>query len=142
MKLTILTIVAISLSSFASLKAQSKHDIDRIERKYDSCSKAYRAAVGPGDEEWAPACWDAYTKSLDSLEVAAFKHMIAIAPNVKHDLLNVVELQWYKKRDAYYKKEDASDDGELTEIKKAEYVEKHIRILIKQRQSLEKQKKS
>jgi hypothetical protein len=142
MKLAFLTIATLSLSSFASLKAQTKHDLDRIDTLFDRCNRAHYAAEPDGGEEGWPQCQRPYIKSLDSLEKVAFGHLITTAASSKRDSLNVIEANWYRKRDAYYKYQDDNVESVFTFPNKVDYLEKHIRFLIKQRKSLERQKKS
>lgn len=128
MKLIILTIAAMSLSSFASLKAQTKHDMDRIEQSYDECTKAFKAKTG---EEFSWYCWNPYLKSLDSLETAADRRLIDVAAISKQDSLKLDERKWRKKRKEYFWKVDGGEsDGNVYLSKKATYLKHRILYLI------------
>ncbi|MDP4221604.1 MAG: hypothetical protein Q8916_14195 [Bacteroidota bacterium] len=130
MRYLVFTVAVLGLSTAESLHAQTKHDLDLLDSNYLHCIRSAQDTE-KFVEEWWPDCWDKYTRSLDSLEDVAFTHLLSATPSAKQDLLKSSELKWYGKRDAYYKKEDRSDDDELIPYKKAEYVEKHILYLLK-----------
>ena len=151
MKLIILTIAAISLSSFASLKAQMKHDLDLIDSCFDRCERnVYEMEIRTGIDIYDGYCDSNYVTSLDSLEDVAFEHLLLLSSRRKHHLVDEEKL-WHKRRDAFYRKVEcklidgippnADYLGGEYPYNKTEYVKKHIRFLIKQTETLEKQRK-
>jgi hypothetical protein len=146
MKLLIIAIAAISLSSFTNLKAQTKRDLFALEYSFDSCQRSVLdQEIKLGFCIYDGYCDSDYVAGLDTLEAAAFGHLLELSSPEKRRRLGAEEKLWYNKRDAFFSKTDDipqppdfGDEGDPSA--KPRYLKNHILYLIKRIRTLEKNK--